>query len=156
MCGCGHAGHLEAYASATAIVERTREALSNHHAGSSSILNQQISEDSPLSALMISQAASAGDELAVKMVEETAAYLGTGIAMLAHVIDPQAFILGGAMDFGGSRSPLGQKFLADVAASTRKQVFPVLAEKLVVEFAALGGDAGYIGAAGLARQAHNA
>ncbi len=153
MCGCGQPGHLEAYASATALVDRTREAMSvdtNHD--SRSLLNDQISDDSPLSALMIAEAASAGDALAGKMIAETASYLGTGIALLAHIIDPAAFVLGGAMNFGGSSHPLGQKFIADVAAATRKLVFPVLAEKLIVEFAALGGSAGYVGAAGLARQ----
>ena len=39
MCGCGRRGHLEAYASATAVVARTREALA---AGRPSSLNQLL------------------------------------------------------------------------------------------------------------------
>lgn len=152
MCGCGQPGHLEAYASATAIVDRTQEALSNDGGGKSSILNLQISDKNPLTALMIGQAAATGDTFAVRMVEETARYLADGIATLAHVIDPEAFILGGAMNFGGSSTALGQKFLDDIATATRQQIFPVLAERLVIKFAALGGDAGFIGAAGLARE----
>ena len=74
---------------------------------------------------------------------------------MANVIDPAAFILGGAMNFGGATSPLGQKFLHDVAAEARRLSFPVVANNLIVEFAKLGSEAGYIGAAGLARQQHN-
>ncbi len=153
VCGCGHTGHLEAYASATALVDRTREAMSaNNGKARDSILQQQIGETSPLSALMISQAASNGDQLAIEMIEKTAAYLGRGVAQLAHIIDPEVFIMGGAMDFGGANSEQGQKFLDDIKAAARKLVFPVLAQNLTVSFAELGSTAGFVGAAGLARQ----
>ena len=155
ICGCGQAGHLEAYASATALVERTREAMGGPTSGAKTILRKQVGEASPLSALMISNAASEKDEFALAMVAETAVYLGRGIAQLAHTIDPAAFMLGGAMNFGGNHSPLGQKFLADVVAETRRLVFPVLGERLIVKFAELGSEAGFVGAAGLARVAYN-
>lgn len=150
-CPCGIAGHLEAYASATAIVARCQEALCG---GVESILSQKSGEASPLSALMISKAADEGDELALSIIRETAYYLGRGIAALAHVIDPEAFILGGAVDFGGSQSPLGRQFLDTTIEETRKLIFPVLADRLIVRFAELGGDAGFVGAAGLARVQH--
>ena len=154
VCSCGVRGHLEAYASATALVDRTCEAMSSP-LGLTSSLRKQTSEASPLSALMISNAAEAGDEFALKIVLETADYLARGIADLAHVIDPAAFILGGGMNFGGNHSPMGQKFLERVVLSTRKIVFPVLAERLVVKFAELGSEAGFVGAAGLARTEYN-
>lgn len=154
VCSCGVKGHLEAYASATALVDRTQEALSSP-AGKNSCLRKLTSEASPLSALMISNAADDGDEFALQVVLETADYLARGIADLAHVIDPAAFILGGGMNFGGNHSPLGQKFLERVVLSTRKIVFPVLAERLVVKFAELGSEAGFVGAAGLARTEYN-
>ncbi|MFT5301235.1 MAG: glucokinase [Mariniblastus sp.] len=151
ICGCGHRGHLEAYASATSLVKRTSEAMANPKNGSSTILRKQTDEASPLSALMISNAAAGGDALANQMVSETAVYLGRGIAQLAHIIDPAAFILGGAMNFGGCQSSLGRKFLDEVMQETRRHVFPVLGERLVVSFAQLGSEAGFVGAAGLAR-----
>ena len=154
VCSCGHRGHLEAYASATAVVDRTCEAMSSP-LGLTSSLRKQTSEASPLSALMISNAAEDGDEFALKIVLETADYLARGIADLAHIIDPAAFILGGGMNFGGNHSPMGQKFLEQVVLSTRKIVFPVLAERLVVKFAELGSEAGFVGAAGLARTEYN-
>jgi glucokinase len=148
VCSCGKAGHLEAYASATGIVARAKAALCSRPESSLMTSNR---ESSPLSALAVSQAADAGDPLAKELVEQTAEYLGRGIATLAHIIDPEAFILGGAVDFGGAQTPLGRSFLDGVIAETRRLVFPVLAENLVVNFAQLGGDAGYIGAAGMAR-----
>lgn len=152
MCGCGQRGHLEAYASATGLVERARRLLGTA-AGDRyrSSLVSRISDSSPLSALMIAEEADHGDPLALQLVIETARYLGRGIADLAHVIDPAVFVLGGGMDFGGADSELGQKFIQEVADSARKLVFPVLRETLEVQFASLGGAAGYIGAAGLAR-----
>ena len=148
MCSCGKTGHLEAYASATGIVARAKAALRDHPESS---LNSSNKESSPLSALAVSQAAEAGDPLAKELVKQTANYLGRGIATLAHVIDPEAFILGGAVDFGGDETALGRSFLDGVIAETRRLVFPVLGEQLVVNFAKLGGDAGFIGAAGMAR-----
>lgn len=147
-CPCGFKGHLEAYASATAVVARCNEALAG---GAESLLTQEIGEASPLSALMISQAADKGDCLSLEIIDETAKYLGHGISALAHVIDPEAFILGGAMDFGGSSAHVGRRFIDGAIEEAKKFVFPVLAENLVVRYATLGGDAGYIGAAGLAR-----
>ena len=151
LCGCGQTGHLEAYASATALVNRTIEAMGEPETGKQTLLRQRIGEASPLSALMISEAATEGDEFAITMVRETARYLGRGIDVLAHVIDPAAFILGGAMNFGGSSTRLGQQFLDDVIEEAQGRVFPVLGKNLVVEFAQLGSEAGLVGAAGLAR-----
>ena len=148
ICSCGKAGHLEAYASATGIVARAKAALCDHPESS---LMKANKESSPLSALDVSQAADGGDPLALELVKQTAEYLGRGIATMAHIIDPEAFILGGAVDFGGEETPLGRSFLDGVIEETRRLVFPVLGEKLAINFAKLGGDAGYIGAAGMAR-----
>jgi len=147
-CSCGKTGHLEAYASATGIVARAKKALYSHPG---SALQQSNMESSPLSALAVSQAADAGDQLAKDLVGQTAEYLGRGIATMAHIIDPEAFILGGAVNFGGDETPLGRSFLDAVIAETRRLIFPVLGEKLVINFAQLGSDAGYVGAAGMAR-----
>jgi glucokinase len=55
------------------------------------------------------------------------------------------------MTFGGKESHVGGKFLERIQQEVRERAFPVLAEQTVIDFASLGGDAGYIGAAGLAR-----
>ena len=68
-----------------------------------------------------------------------------------HVVDPAVVLLGGAMTFGGSESPLGRRFLDRVRDEVRRLARPVLARETVIDFATLGGDAGFIGAAGVAR-----
>ena len=59
------------------------------------------------------------------------------------------------MNFGGCESELGRRFLNEVKSEVRRLVFPILAERLVVEFAQLGSEAGFVGAAGLARARYN-
>jgi len=149
-CSCGLSGHLEAYASATALVERTKEQL---RAGRDSLLQTTLREDGDLTGLKIAQAAEADDTLALELVLSTADYLARGIVILMHTIDPAAIVLGGAMNFGGNRHPLGRHFLDRVKQEVQRQTFPQLAQRIVIDFALLGGDAGYIGTAGLARTA---
>lgn len=148
MCGCGQRGHLEAYCSATALVKRTQELLD---AGRPSSLAARITPDAPLTALMIDEEADKGDSLATEVIFELATWLGTGIVSLMHCIDPGAVILGGAMNFGGAGDPTGGRFLEHVRTVVRQRAFPIPAQRTVIDFASLGNDAGYIGAAGIAR-----
>jgi glucokinase len=87
-------------------------------------------------------------------VRKTAQYLAAGAVSLMNTIDPDAVLLGGAMTFGGYGTDLGRQFLGWVRDEVRRLAFPILAEKTVIDFASLGGDAGYIGAAGVARLAY--
>ena len=147
-CSCGQPGHLESYASAKAVVGRTTEALQE---GAESSLQQLLASGQPVTALAIYQAAESGDLLARSIVTETASWLAIGIVTLLHTIDPALVVLGGAMDFGGHESPLGREFLDTIRQQVRERTFPVIAEQVTIDFASLGGDAGYIGAAGLGR-----
>lgn len=151
MCSCGHRGHLEAYASATAVTRRAQEALD---AGRESSLGLLRDEGVELSALRVHQAASQGDALAMEIILETARYLGVGITSLLHTIDPAAVILGGAMDFGGAADGIGKQFLDRIKEEIARRALPIVAERITVDFASLGGDAGYIGTAGIARLDH--
>jgi glucokinase len=107
-----------------------------------------------LTPIVIGEEAEAGDRLAEEILMETARYLGIGVVTLMHIIDPDGVVIGGAMTFGGDETPLGRRFLARIREEVRRRAFPVLAEKTTIEYAYLGGDAGFIGAAGLARLAH--
>lgn len=146
-CGCGQRGHLEAYASATGLVSRARDRRAVCPPPTESLMNRQ-----ELSARSIGEAAASGDPWAFQLVEETADYLARGIALAAHVIDPQAVLLGGAMTFGGSHGELGRRFLQRVDHQTRQLVFAPMAAQMIIDYATLGSDAGLIGAAGLARR----
>ncbi|MEX2142315.1 MAG: ROK family protein [Pirellulales bacterium] len=147
-CGCGGRGHLESYASATAVVKRTAEGLA---AGRNSSLAKRIEQGAALTPLLVAEEAERGDNFALEIVMDTARYLGVGIVSLMHTIDPSGVLLGGAMTFGGHQSELGRRFLARVQEEVRQRALPVPAAETVIEFASLGADAGYIGAAGMAR-----
>lgn len=151
ICGCGRRGHLEAYASATAVVQRMRELLD---AGHPTVLRKRAEEGRPLTPKLLADEASAGDSLSLQIVAETARFLGIGIVNLMHTIDPSGILLGGAMTFGGHETALGQQFLTWIREEVARRAFPLLAERTTIDFAALGGDAGYIGAAGMARLEH--
>ena len=56
------------------------------------------------------------------------------------------------MTFGGKKSPLGQRFLTQITQEVKSRTFPAVADNVLIDFAALGADAGYIGAAGLVRE----
>ncbi|HQU46198.1 MAG TPA: ROK family protein [Pirellulales bacterium] len=147
-CSCGQPGHLEAYASALAVIRRTQEALDG---GRASSLAGRLAAGETLTPLLLAGEAEAGDELSLEIILETARYLGIGVTTLMHTIDPSGVVLGGAMTFGGNASPLGRRFIERVRDEVRRRAFPVLAAKTPIEYASLGGDAGYIGAAGIAR-----
>lgn len=151
-CSCGLTGHLEAYASATAVIQRTREALDS---GRPSTLGKRLADGSELTPRMVAEEAEAGDALSMKLVLQTARYLAIGIVSVLHTIDPACVLLGGAMTFGGRKSELGKRFLRAVCNHVKRRTFPTLAARLQIDFATLGTDAGYIGAAGIARLEHH-
>jgi len=151
VCGCGQPGHLEAYASATAVVKRTREALD---AGRESSLTERLAAGAELSPKLLAEEAERGDDLSLTLIMDTAGYLGIGAVNLMHTIDPNGVLLGGAMTFGGHDTELGRRFLARVREEVRRRAFALLAERTTIDYASLGGDAGYIGAAGIARVEH--
>jgi glucokinase len=151
LCTCGQRGHIEAYCSATAIVKRAEELLQSPRP---TTIRQRLQQGDTLTTLLLAEEAESGDELSREIIQEAATFLGIGIVSIAHTIDPSIIVLGGAMDFGGADSELGQWFLGHVRDEFRRRAMKVLARETRIDFARLGGDAGYIGAAGLARAAY--
>jgi len=141
LCGCGKRGCLEAYASASAVVARTREALNT----GPSTLREVLKQRGAFTARDVFKAANDGDTLAAKIVDETAFYLALGASNLMHVIDPDVIA------FAGGMTAAGDSFLNRIKEHVKTVAFPVPAEKCVIRYAQLGTDAGFIGAAGCAR-----
>ena len=148
LCGTGQYGTLEAYAGAKAIVARCKEALAG---GGQSAIASRLAQGETLTPLLIGQTAESGDTLCDDLIMETARYMGIGTVTLMHTIDPQMVLFGGAMTFGRNQTPLGRRFIQEIRAEVKKRAFPIPAAKTMIEYASLGGDAGYIGAAGCAR-----
>ncbi|MFL5244888.1 MAG: ROK family protein [Gemmataceae bacterium] len=140
-CGCGRMGCLEAYASATAVLKRTREALAQDS-------NSRLNRNGDFTAKDVFDAAALGDALAEKIVEETAFYLAVGTVNMMHTIDPDV------VAFAGGMIAAGEGFLQRIRRYVLEMAFPVPAAKTKILYAKLGSDAGFIGAAACGRQAY--
>jgi glucokinase len=142
-CGCGRLGCLEAYASATSVVKRAREALQADKGKSS--LHAIVKQHGDISAKDIFDAAASGDSLSEKIVEDTAFYLAVAATNMMHTIDPNMIV------FGGGMIAAGESLLEKIRRHVRQLAFPVPATRTRICYAQLGSDAGFIGAAGCAR-----
>lgn len=145
----GGQGQLEAYASASAVAAQAEAGLRR---GRKSSLSDVASAGGSLTAKHVYKAALIGDEFALEIIDEAAYYLGIGVTNTVHMIDPGLVVLGGAMNFGGSQCQIGRRFLEGVRKEFKRRTFPNVYEGTKIDFATLGGDAGYIGAAGIARK----
>jgi glucokinase len=140
LCSCGRTGHLEAYASVTSLVARAIEGL--ERLPDSMLAASRI--EGRLDSREIHRCALLGDPLAVTLIRETARALAVGASVVMHTIDPDLVV------FGGGMIATGPAFLELIRAEIEPLVFPTAWERTRVEFAELGGDAGFIGAAGWA------
>jgi glucokinase len=141
VCSCGHNGHLEALAAGPAIVSYVREQM---EAGQKS----ELSSVEDLNARVVAEAAGSGDNLAISAFERAGKYLGIGVAGFLHTFDPSIVIIGGGVSQSGSM------LLEPFEASLRKNVInPRYLKNLVITTAALGDDAGLLGALALAQMA---
>lgn len=147
----GGRGHLEAYASASGVVQRTHQRLTE---GAESCLSGCLgSTDRELTAKRVYEAArDHQDPLAFEIIDETARWLGIGITSLVHAVDPGMIALGGAMNFGGADCEIGQRFLKKTFDEFASRTFDIVAKGTTISFASLGADAGYLGVAGYARK----
>ena len=149
-CTSGQFGTAEAYVSATALLRRFREALDN---GRQTSVRAKLSEGHELTPRLIADEAEHGDHLSLELIMEMARYLGAAITSAVHVIDPAMVLLGGAMTFGRNETAVGREFLHRVHQEFRNRTFVSIADRISIEYASLGGDAGFIGAAGCAKKA---
>lgn len=134
-CGCGKHGCLEQYASARGIARVTRLYLKEHPEKESSLRSADH-----ISARVLFDEAKKGDAVAIAIVEIVCGYLGKGLASVAEVVDPEAFVIGGGVSKAGPilTETVRKYYVQSVFHASRDTKF-VLAE--------LGNDAGIYGAA---------
>lgn len=145
LCGCGARGCLEAYASATQVVHRAREAMAAWR-GATKLKQFYTANDDEFTSKEVFDLARAGDECALKVVDDTAYYLALGACNVTAVVDPEMVVYAGGM------VAAGEWFRAMIDAHVRRFGLPYPTKTLKIAFATLGGDAGFIGAAGWARR----
>lgn len=143
-CGCGRWGCVEAYAGRAAL----EAMVARHQAeGRPSALTQIMAEKGKgrFTAGVWKSALKAGDEVAIELIEESIAALGTALAGVINLLDLQTIVFG-----GGLAEKLGQDHVDRIAAAaTPRLMAPDVQRRWVL--ATLGDDAGVVGAAELAR-----
>ena len=138
LCGCGQRGHLEAYASRTAIVAILHEKI---QAGEQSSLAPLFEGSSRIRSRPLSQAVDEGDLLAINSMREAGLYLGLGLTSLINLWNPERVVLGGGVI---DRIDL----LFNAAVETAKHMsLKVAAEAVDIVRAELGDNSGFVGAA---------
>lgn len=140
QCSCGRRGCLEAYASATALVQITLEQMKKDKF--TKLWN--VLDESKMITPQVVFEMSKQDKLAKKIVDEYIQNLGEGLVDLCNVFRPQAIIIGGGMSAQGENliAPLRQYVADHIFAKDTTPPVDVLQ-------ASLGNDAGVIGAASL-------
>ncbi|BAY19307.1 ROK family protein [Anabaenopsis circularis NIES-21] len=147
VCLCGKQGCVERLASGPYMAQDAKEYLfkpANQLQGKQlrSLVNDNLDL---ITGQIISQAATQGDELAIKILQSGAWALGVGIGNVANLINPQRFIL------GGSVTKAGEIWWNTVQKTARETALPEIDFEIVS--AALGDDAPLWGAVALAESA---
>lgn len=147
QCPCGAKGCLERYVGNHSIVENAVRRIREHPDSRKSIILQLADEKiEKITPKLLTEAASRGDETALAVWLETGRYLGTALAVLVNLLNPECFIIGGGVAdagdflFGPMRETMESLAMNQVGKST-----PIFRAKL-------GADAGMIGAATFAME----
>jgi glucokinase len=93
LCGCGNRGCLEALSSGTALAREGRAAL---RLGIMTRLSQMVEKREDLQVTHVFEAAQEGDQVAVKIIERAAHYLGVGLANVVNILNPEMIVITGA------------------------------------------------------------
>ncbi len=145
-CGCGRLGCLEQYASGSALVRFAQQAAKEDPDSTPHLLALAGGSVAAIDGPLVTRAARAGDPGAVAAFNQLGYWLGTGLADLAQILDPQVMVIGGGVVEAGDLLvvPARRTFVETLAERGRLP----LAE---VRPALMGNTAGVVGAADLAR-----
>lgn len=147
ICGCGARGHLEAYASRTAI---TKVILGELRRGRSSVVTKLVDDLDPtresaaIRSGVLKKAIKEKDEVVTETIREAARYLGLGLASMVNFVNPQRIILG-----GGVIESVDLLF-KQAEYWTRHEALPKAGDEVEIVKSALGDHSGVVGAAVIA------
>lgn len=145
-CPCGQQGCWEQYASGTALVRVARYLVDSGAPAAAALREACGGRSADLTGTMVTAAASSGDLAALRLLGEIGEWLGRGLAALAAVLDPECFVIGGGLVAAGDLllAPARESFARRLPAGVQRPEIPIRP-------AALGNDAGIVGAADLVR-----
>ena len=145
-CGCGQHGCWEQYCSGRALLREAREIADVQRGYGKRLLELGNGRPEDIEAVEVTQAAREGDPAALDCFEEVGGWLGQGLADLAAVLDPGAFVVGGGVaDAGELLLAPARRVFAERLTGTRHR------PHAEIRLAELGNQAGLVGAADLAR-----
>jgi glucokinase len=134
-CNLGHPGCLEGTASGTAIARRARALLA---AGEKSSLALLAADH--LDARAVAEAAAAGDALAIRLYAESGRAVGLAVGGLLNLLSPEVVVIGGGL------INAGELLFAPLRAAVEEIAFAAPRARCRIVAAALGTDAGLVGA----------
>ncbi len=140
LCACGNHGCIEAFVGNGYFVREVRARLK----GRQSLLKRWLKEGKELTPKLVQEAALQGDAFSKRQWKLTGERLGTFLAGLANLLNPDRIVIGGGIALGG------ELVLAPIRAAVKKKAFPIASRFVKVVPAVLGNDAGLVGAAALA------
>ena len=143
-CTCGRKGCFEAYASATALIRVTKEAMERHP---ESAMHAVARENGTVDGRTAFTAAQRGDEAAAEVVHEYVKYLASGVTNVVNIFFPEI------VAFSGGIANQGEALLAPLRDEVRRQEFGSAYVKKHAKLVqcTLGYQSGIIGAALLAK-----
>ena len=146
LCACGNRGCWEMYASGRALAREGRDLATQSPIAAEGMLALAGSV-SAIDGPVVTAAAADGDPAALSICTTMGRWLGRGLANLAAALDPSVFVIGGGVSAAGELllRPAREEF----AHSLTGRGFRTAAR---ISAAALGPDAGLVGAADLARR----
>lgn len=143
QCSCGRLGCWEAYSSATALINMTREKLEECRLkGRHTLIEDIARERGKISGRTACDAMRAGDESAAEVFRMYVHYLACGLVNIVNIFQPEVISLGGGI------SNEGDFLLKPLIPMVRKEQYGGgIVSETEIRIAKLGNDAGIVGAA---------
>lgn len=136
-CNCGNFGCIEALASGTAIASQAKEAV---EAG----LDTSLKNYDNITSYEVFKEAEKEDKVSKDILDRSLEFLGIGVANIITSFDPEMVVIGGGVSKGGSI------VFEKVQEVVNKRCFKAMSDYCKIVPAALGTDAGVVGAVALA------
>jgi predicted NBD/HSP70 family sugar kinase len=127
ICSCGNTGCIEAVASAEAITRKLRAATGNPDLTQSDLR----------------QAARNGDPVAIRLIRDAAALIGSTVASLVHVYNPARIVVTGPL------TEATDDLLAGIRSVAYQRALPLATRNLTLAHSVIGEMAGVVGAISL-------
>ncbi len=139
-CGCGGPGHVESYASGAGLAKLARALVED--GGSPFLAERALEKDvDELSAIDVSDGEHAGDAACVALMTQARRAVAVGCVAYVNAFNPHRIVIGGSI-----AEAEGERLLEQVRETLRTEAFQVVARRVTVVPAGLGGDVSLAGA----------